>query len=250
MKINISIIILSSLFFISCGNNSSSPINNSIDINKIEDNNQTNSELLEEDIINNSNSNIDNNISQNQAVLLSPTNYKIPFISSADKIKYLEAINLARSEAKDCGEGVGFVSGANPLTWNDDLFKAAFEHNYDMTNSNTFAHSGSGTIFDITGTKLSKSSNTEERIRNNHYLDEDKMVGVTTAGIGENLAGGQPTIEEAINSWINSPLHCKNLMDTNFKEMAISKVKNPNFREGDTQNSEYYWTHIFGYKNR
>ena len=289
MNKNISTILLSTIFLISCGdNNNTTPINQTIDTNiNIEDNN--NSAILEEQnitkintIINtqeqNSTNNIDtgvnedtttkqeitdtkslpssvvldvdNRVSQDEAVKLSPSNYTIPFISSSDKIRYLEAINDARAVARDCGEGVGFVAGADPLVWNDDLFKASYEHNYDMVNSIIFGHNGSGSSFDITGSKLSKTSNTEERIRNNNYLDDDKMVGVVEAGIGENLAGGYVSIDEAINGWVNSPLHCKNLMDSSFKEMGISKIKNPKFIEKDGKTIEYYWTHLFGYKNK
>jgi len=289
MNKNISTILLSTFFLISCGDNNTTPVNQSIDINKTKIDTKSNTEILEEQnitkvntIINTQESNTttdidtgvnkdtttkqeisdtkstdssevvetDNHISQDEAVKLSPSNYSIPFISSSDKIKYLDAINEARAEARDCGKDVGFVAGADPLIWNDDLFNASYEHNYDMVNSVIFGHNGSGSIFDITGTKLSKESNTEDRIRNSSYLDADKMVGVIGAGIGENLAGGYETIEEAIQGWIDSPLHCKNLMDSSFKEMGISKVKNPNFVKKDGKTIEYYWTHVFGYKNK
>jgi len=289
MNKNISTILLSTIFLISCGDNNTTPVNQIIDINKTQIDTKSNIEILKEQNITKINTitntqednkttnnidtgvnkdtttkqeindtklqdnseelEVDNSISQDEAVKLSPSNYKIPFISSADKIKYLDAINEARAEARDCGEGVGFVAAADPLVWNDDLFKASFEHNYDMVNSVIFGHNGSGSIFDITGTKLSKESNTEDRIRNSSYLDANKMVGVVEAGIGENLAGGYETIEEAVQGWIDSPLHCKNLMDSSFKEMGISKVKNPNFIKKDGKTIEYYWTNVFGYKN-
>jgi len=146
----------------------------------------------------------------------------------------LKAINEARSVARDCHDGNGLVSAAPALTWNEDLYASAYEHSYDLAESNTFSHYGSGTATDITGSNNNKASYFNERIRANGY------VGYRT--IGENIAGGQATIQEAVTAWLASPAHCTNIMNPNFKEIGVAVVTN--------SSSEYgiYWTQSFGAK--
>jgi uncharacterized protein YkwD len=146
----------------------------------------------------------------------------------------LNAINEARSIARDCQDGNGFVAAAPALTWNDDLYASAYEHSYDLAESNTFSHYGSGTTSDVTGSNNNKSSYFNERIKANGY------VGYKT--IGENIAGGQITIEAAVTAWLASPAHCTNIMNANFKEIGVAVATNVT--------SEYgiYWTQSFGAK--
>jgi len=146
----------------------------------------------------------------------------------------LKAVNEARSVARDCHDGNGLVSAAPALTWNEDLYASAYEHSYDLAQSNTFSHYGSGTSSDITGSNNNKASYFNERIRANGY------VGYRT--IGENIAGGQGTIHQAITAWLASPTHCTNIMNPNFKEIGVAVVTN--------NSSEYgiYWTQSFGAK--
>ncbi len=166
---------------------------------------------------------------------LSPANYAIPAISEADKQRFLDAINVARSQARDCKDGNGIVPAVNPLTWSDKLYSAAYEHNYDMANTDKFTHNGSGTQYDITGLKLGRASTTEDRVVNSKYFE-----GSFTTGYGENLAAGNLDIEHAMELWLNSPGHCANLMSADFEEMGMSKVKSVN-------NSDYYYfTHTLG----
>jgi uncharacterized protein YkwD len=171
-----------------------------------------------------------------------PADYIIPSISTEDKKKFLDAINKIRAEGYDCGTAlekdggkvVGYQEPTTPLVWNDSLYNSAYEHNYDMINSETFAHEGSGTQYDITGTKLNKKSLPEDRIGANRYF-----INSTSYTLGENLAEGQDNIDKAITDWLESPIHCENLMSPEFKEMGLSKVLN-------TTNGKYYWSHEFG----
>ena len=146
----------------------------------------------------------------------------------------LKVINEARSLPRDCHDGNGLVSAAPTLTWNEDLYASAYEHSYDLAESNTFSHYGSGTATDITGSNNNKASYFNERIRANGY------VGYRT--IGENIAGGQATIKEAVTAWLASPAHCTNIMNPDFKEIGVAVVVN--------NDSEYgiYWTQSFGAK--
>ncbi len=148
--------------------------------------------------------------------------------------KILIAINKARAVARDCHDGLGLVSPAPALTWNNELYAAAFEHSTDLATSNTFSHDGSGTSSDITGSNNGKKSSFIDRIEANGYSNYEL--------IGENIAGGHLSIELAVKAWINSPQHCKNLMNHEFTEVGVAVINN--------ENSDYkiYWTQSFGVK--
>lgn len=70
---------------------------------------------------------------------------------------------------------------------------------------------------------------------------------VTAAGykgaVGENLAGGQQTIEQAIEGWLNSPGHRATLLSDKFVEFGLAVARVPAERE-----SRYgiYWCFIAG----
>jgi uncharacterized protein YkwD len=146
----------------------------------------------------------------------------------------LDAINQARATQRDCHDGLGLVGPVAPLTWNNELYAAAYEHSSDMLQSNTFDHLGSGTEYDITGSNNGNRSIFYERIEANGYVEY--------RAVGENIAGGQDGIEKVMEAWLNSPDHCTNIMSDNFKEVAVAVIAD--------ENSEYgiYWTQNFGSK--
>ena len=157
-----------------------------------------------------------------------------PIAEKTTQSEILNAINKARSVARDCQDGNGLVSAAPALTWNNELYASAYEHSYDLAESNTFSHYGSGKASDITGSNNSNNSYFNERIKANGYVEYKT--------IGENIAGGQATIQEAVTAWLASPAHCTNLMNANFKEIGVAVVTDAS--------SEYgiYWTQSFGAK--
>lgn len=57
-------------------------------------------------------------------------------------------------------------------------------------------------------------------------------VGVSYTTWGENIAYGQRTPEEVVNGWMNSPGHRANILNANFKEIAVGM-------------KDYYWVQIF-----
>ncbi len=156
-------------------------------------------------------------------------NFNKPF-----KSDILKAINEARSEPRDCHDGLGLREAVEPLSWNSELYYSAYEHSSDLANSNTFDHLGSGTKYDTTGSNSGKRSLFYERIEANGYIDYHI--------VGENIAGGQSSLKEVMVALLNSPKHCANIMNPDYKEVGVAIVVNPN--------SEYgiYWTQNFGSK--
>ena len=69
--------------------------------------------------------------------------------------------------------------------------------------------------------------------------DEAGYVGA----VGENLAGGQQTVEQAIEGWLNSPGHRATLLSDKFVEFGLAVARVPAERK-----SRYgiYWVFIAG----
>ncbi len=148
---------------------------------------------------------------------------------------YLSAINRARSQSHDCGE-YGVKPPAPPLVWSDTLYQAAKLHSSDMAYSNTFDHKGSGTQHDTVAQALHPGQGST-------LVERAEYAGYTGwKSLGENIAAGFTDIDKMIDAWLDSPGHCANLMNPDFKEVGMAEVTNP---ESDYL---YYWTQDFGSK--
>ncbi|MBU1668774.1 CAP domain-containing protein [bacterium] len=156
---------------------------------------------------------------------------------SLNQQELLNAINEARSVQRDCypdDSNYGVVGPVPPLYWNEELYASALEHSTDLAYSNTFSHYGSGTDYDITGNGSPSAFN--ERILANGYG--------SYYSVGENIAGGQQSIEEVMEAWLASPGHCSNIMSDKYTEVGVAIVT----REESTYG--IYWTQNFGSKRQ
>lgn len=131
------------------------------------------------------------------------------------KREFLEQINHVRQSGCNCG--TTFMPPAPPLTWNDQLEVAAEKHAKDMARNHYFSHT-------------SKDGRTMDKraIAAGYTYD-----GFKSFAVGENIAQGQMSITEVMTGWLNSPGHCKNLMNPQFKEVGVALY--------DT-----YWVQDFG----
>ena len=152
---------------------------------------------------------------------------------SVDQQGLLDAINKERAKTATCGDR-GTFGPVPPLTWNSDLYAAALEHVTDLAYSNTFSHDGSGTEYDITGD--GRPSKFYERIVANGYSNY--------YSVGENIAGGQRSLEEVMKAWMASPGHCENIMKSTYTEVGVAIVVK--------EDSAYqiYWGQNFGSKRQ
>ena len=148
------------------------------------------------------------------------------------KSEYLSAVNRARSVSHMCG-GQGLFLAAPALTWNEKLYDAAYEHSLDMATTNTFGHAGSGEASDITGQKIGHPSKGDERVT---------AQGYRWRMYGENVGAGtnRDKVETMVEGFLESDLHCANLMNPKFKELGMAMVKNSN------TTYTHYWTQNFG----
>ncbi|MGB5014195.1 MAG: CAP domain-containing protein [Pyrinomonadaceae bacterium] len=110
--------------------------------------------------------------------------------------------------------------GLQPLVWNTDLFNVARGHSQNMSEFQFFAHRG------LDGKMVSDRA-------------DDSGLGNWRA-IGENIAfnrGYQDPIAKAVEGWLDSPTHMRNLLDDKWKESAIGVAV--------AADGSYYFTQVF-----
>ena len=111
----------------------------------------------------------------------------------------LAQVNLARSEARQCGGSSH--PAALPLSANADAEAAADSHTQWMQANRTMSHDGAAGS--TVGLRLADS-------------------GYRWSGVGENVAMGHPTPSAMIAAWLASPGHCANIMNGSFIDVGFA----------------------------
>ncbi len=127
----------------------------------------------------------------------------------------LQLVNTARATARMCGTTA--YPAVPPLTWDTRLEAAALAHSTDMATNNFFSHTGSD------------GSSPSQRVT---------RAGYSWSATGENIAAGQPTETDAMDSWIASPGHCANIMSRNYTQLGAALARGGSYGT--------YWTQEFG----
>jgi uncharacterized protein YkwD len=113
----------------------------------------------------------------------------------------VNAINAARASARDCG--ASRFAAAGPIGWDARVAEAAFGHARWLQQNNAFGHAGAD------------DSTVGQRLG---------AIGYAWSRAGENLAAGQPALEQVMQAWLDSPGHCAILMDPLFVHAALAMV--------------------------
>lgn len=150
-------------------------------------------------------------------VLATPLEPPAASDSGAVGARVLTLVNQARSVARRCGWKR--FAAAPPLARSETLDRAAIAHARDMASRSRMEHAG----FD--------GSTPAERA---------SRAGYRWRRIGENVAAGQPTPEQAVGEWLESPRHCANLMDPAYTEMGIGFAADP------ASAAAIYWAQVYG----
>lgn len=129
--------------------------------------------------------------------------------SGFDENELLRLVNEVRSKGYTCGGQ--YYPPVPPLTWNKQLESAATSHANYMNDNKTLSHTGNG------------GSNPGDRIT---------ATGYKWSYYAENIAMGQQTERDVMNSWLSSSGHCKNIMSKSATEMGAAK-------------SGRYWAQVF-----
>jgi uncharacterized YkwD family protein/spore coat assembly protein SafA len=106
--------------------------------------------------------------------------------------------------------------GLRPLTQDWELSRVARYKSVDMRDKNYFSHTSPtyGSPFTMM-----------------------KNFGISYRAAAENIAAGQTTAQEVVNSWMNSPGHRANILSGNYTYIGVGYAK------GGSQ--RHYWTQMF-----
>ena len=117
-------------------------------------------------------------------------------VISADEQKLLNLINVERAKA-----------GVSPLSFDMTLLKISRLKAKDLVDNNYFAHQSPtyGSPFDMM-----------------------KQFGVSFKSAGENIAGNS-SIENAVQAWMNSEGHRKNILNPSFNFTGVGIVNSPKY---------------------
>lgn len=137
---------------------------------------------------------------------------------TAEDQDMLDAVNAARSQARQCGS-YGSFPAVSPLAWNCKLKAAAAGHSKDMAVNGFFGHTSSN------GQSIG---------------DRVTQAGYVWSSVGENIAGSYAlSVSMAVGAWLNSPGHCANLMQANHADLGAAKYVDAASAYGT------YWTQVF-----
>lgn len=107
-------------------------------------------------------------------------------------------------------------AGLQPFTTNWELSRVARYKSQDMANKGYFDHTSP-----TYGSPFTMMQN----------------FGIKFTAAGENIAMGQRTAQEVMNSWMNSPGHRSNILNPSFNQIGVGLAKN--------SNGTCYWTQQF-----
>lgn len=130
-----------------------------------------------------------------------------PVVSSENEMEQ-EVLSIVNQERA--------ARGLNALTWAEDLANVARAHSSDMISRNFFSHTNPD---------------------GQSPFDRLKSNGISYRAAAENIAYGQRSAKDVMNSWMNSSGHRANILNANLKEIGIGAVKN--------QKGTIYWTQVF-----
>ena len=177
--------------------------NNNQDQDK-DDNNQDNNNNQDQDKDDN---NQDNNNNQDQDDNNQNDDNNSSNINGFSK-EQVEVLNLVNKERK--------ANGLKPLTLNKELSNVANIKSRDMIEKGYFDHTSPtyGSPFDMM-----------------------KKFNISYNTAGENIAMGQKTPSEVMNSWMNSSGHRANILNSTYTELGVGIQKD--------SNGTIYWTQMF-----
>ncbi|MEJ7625183.1 MAG: CAP domain-containing protein [Pyrinomonadaceae bacterium] len=112
------------------------------------------------------------------------------------------------------------AQGLPALKWCDQVAAVARRHSEDMAEFQFFSHKG---------------------LDNKMVSDRADTLGVGRwRAIGENIAfnrGYKDPIEKAVESWLDSPSHRRNMLDANWQDSAVGIAVSPD--------GSFYFTQVF-----
>lgn len=106
-------------------------------------------------------------------------------------------------------------AGLSPLRLQSQLTAAAQAHSNDMARNNFISHTG----YD-----------------GSSFVDRIKRTGYNFRSGAENVAAGQTSSQNVMQSWMNSPGHRNNILNPGYRDIGIANARG----------NKLYWTQVFG----
>ncbi len=126
-------------------------------------------------------------------------------------------LNQFRAQGANCGGAE--MPPVGPVRMNNELRTAARLHSQDMADQNYFDHTSQD------------GRSPWDRVAEAMYRGQP---------VGENIAAGNSSAEATFQQWVNSPGHCRNMMNGQANEVGVGHGYNRNAQYG------HYWTQVFG----
>jgi uncharacterized protein YkwD len=153
------------------------------------------------------------------AVVDTPETIDLSYLGSTNHQEFEAAvIRLTNSERAD--------RGLHALVRNEQLSRAALAQALDMAENCFISHTGSD------------GSNVADRVARAGYRN--------WVAVGENLAMGQHTAEEAVSGWMGSPGHRANLLSEKFNEIGVAYIEGDMMSPNGVSWRGGYWVQNFG----
>lgn len=133
------------------------------------------------------------------------------------RAEMLAQVNARRAAGAVCG--AARMPAAGSLAWNAQLQHAATVHAVNMATTGVYSHTGSNGLT---------------------FHQRATAAGYAYSFLGENIDAQRTSVQAAINSWMGSPHHCKNIMRTQFRDIGVSCASNPASQWGN------YWSMKLG----
>jgi uncharacterized protein YkwD len=108
---------------------------------------------------------------------------------------------------------------APPLEMDAVIREAARKHSLDMGDQDYFEHDS------LDGRTFSDR------------MSDEGFMGASPWG--ENIAAGQPTAQRVVDGWMDSPGHCRNIMNPAYRTIGIG------YAYVETSSFGHYWTQDF-----
>ena len=102
-------------------------------------------------------------------------------------------------------------AGLDPYGWSPELYRAAQDHAQDMVDQGYFSH---------------------DSLDGRSFSDRAEEAGYPGFPRGENIAAGQQTPEQVMDSWMNSQGHRANIL-SDADEIGVGLV-------------DFHWVQVFG----
>ncbi|GAA5533868.1 CAP domain-containing protein [Deinococcus aluminii] len=160
---------------------------------------------------------------------------------SAEEVEVMRLVNEVRTKGTlngqdaikgSCVEATFQPNTLRPLSYSGTLAHAAIQHSIYQSQEAVGGHEETRTT----------SPYFYGAMPWDRFARSRALFGGPSRGVGENVLGGAESALQAMQVWMTSPGHCRNIMDEEYNVIGVGYRLNPNW-EGIGYQA---WTQMFG----